>query len=430
MEEVSPAPQTTGKTAKKIKFSFLVGNILGALFWIYAPIKLFIFDIDAFLIGKISTKLLWIADYKAIILLSLVCLLFFTLRSTWLYLLFVFFFPVIILLIYLPYVLYKAKSWPLFFTLLNLGLSVFKGYKYTTILILGLVLSIVIVGISNSSSALTLTLYIMILYAGVSLIRTVYTSFKPSEVFQFQTRVISWIRQSSFGKTFIGLNDELKGKALETLQENQVAVFANNLQMAVIAHRLSYLLAHKIEEYKNSKLGLIFNVASYIWLYLKLIFAFSLINYIIYRLDPSSFSYSVIPNFLHFLYYSFYSITPGSFGGLERLIPDSNFAIAIRLAMGLLGYILLPILGINLLINYRSNKENESTENAIKEIRKEGAALEKFIEEEYKLTLQEALNKLVELQAGFLKFIYSLSEQLPELSQPPITKAKKKAPRK
>ena len=76
LEKVSTAPPALGSTRparvrrKKSKTAFALRELLAVLFWLYAVLKLFISDIDAWIVDKYIPNASWIVTYKFFILLG------------------------------------------------------------------------------------------------------------------------------------------------------------------------------------------------------------------------------------------------------------------------------------------------------------------------------------------------------------------------
>src|ERR1700693_2127069 len=129
-----PAETAKGKTAAS-RLSAWTLNFLSALVWLYIFIKLFVFDIDIYLVTKINPELIWIIHFKFFILLGIVALLFLLTRSVPLlkWSLYVLFFPLIILFWKIPYFIFRQKSWLLGMAFANAVVSLCTSLKYKVI---------------------------------------------------------------------------------------------------------------------------------------------------------------------------------------------------------------------------------------------------------------------------------------------------------
>jgi hypothetical protein len=88
-------------------------NAIAPLFWIYVICKLFIFDIDLYLIRQINPSLIWIADYRFFLLIgALATMLLVSRRFTVMaWVTFTLLYPLILFLWRLPILIFKRRSW-------------------------------------------------------------------------------------------------------------------------------------------------------------------------------------------------------------------------------------------------------------------------------------------------------------------------------
>lgn len=59
---------------KKKKMPAILLNILGGLFWIYVPIKLFVYDLDIFIVNNLFPNLSWIIEWRFLFISSIIVL--------------------------------------------------------------------------------------------------------------------------------------------------------------------------------------------------------------------------------------------------------------------------------------------------------------------------------------------------------------------
>ena len=85
-------------------------KIVAACFWVYVVCKLFIFDIDIYLIQHTDPSLLWIARYKFFILIAIISTLLLTTRSVRLlgWILYILFFPLVLIIWEIPVFVFQT----------------------------------------------------------------------------------------------------------------------------------------------------------------------------------------------------------------------------------------------------------------------------------------------------------------------------------
>lgn len=82
--KMSQPPPPAESPKQKSRSSRLTGGAMtfvAAIIWLYVFIKLFVYDIDIYLITKINPELLWIVRFKFFILLGIVIILLLATRS-------------------------------------------------------------------------------------------------------------------------------------------------------------------------------------------------------------------------------------------------------------------------------------------------------------------------------------------------------------
>ena len=114
---------------------YLIREVLAILVWGYAITKLFIFDIDNFLLERFMPNYAWLLNYKFFIIIVITSIIWLITKNAQIILwsLFVVFYPVIIFLWRIPALILKKKSWNLAFAFTDAVIYFFKSVKNTFI---------------------------------------------------------------------------------------------------------------------------------------------------------------------------------------------------------------------------------------------------------------------------------------------------------
>ena len=157
------------------------------------------------------------------------------------------------------------------------------------------------------------------------------------------------------------------------------------------------------------------NVISYVFgllfLLIVTIFAFGLINYAIFKIDPNlyQFTYSH-PSLFAFIYYSAGSM----FYTANGLVPVATVSQAIQLVEFLCGVLLVVIL-VTVLVALRNEKYSQELENVISSVEREGYAAESVLQSEFNFdNIDAAIAALQQAKAGLAAFIIYLTNNLGE----------------
>ena len=117
------------------RFSAVLKEIVASLFWIYVLLKLFVFDIDVFLVNKYLPSYAWLLNFKFFILIGTIAVVWLITKNKHVFswTLYIFFYPAIVLFWKIPFFVFKQKNWIFVFALINAAISFFKSIKYNFI---------------------------------------------------------------------------------------------------------------------------------------------------------------------------------------------------------------------------------------------------------------------------------------------------------
>lgn len=384
-------------------------EFMAILFWFYTITKLFIFDIDNYLINSMFPKYGFILDYKFFIIIACLAIVWMITKNKHILIwsLYIFFYPLILIFWKIPSFIFKRKSWILAFIVINSVISFLISLKYTFIAIAVYLLSTLAI-LKSSNEAI---LYFAItLITGILLsiyINRVIVIFKPSNVHRFYMSVIQSFEKNRMPTLELG--DSIKNLPVEELSEKQVERRTNNLQTAVLFNRLLLFIAVELKAYHNSKLNFVTYALTILLLIIGTVLSLSLINFGVFKIDSQVFDYENTPTIFTFFYYSFNSMlsTP-----ISELVPISPITQIISM-VGVFFAFFIAVIFVVLLFSVRSQKSSEEINEIIDGFQAQSSLLEIFIKDEYKLNnIEEALIELDKLKAGFVKFLYKLSDNI------------------
>lgn len=393
---------------KKNIFKKLLMLSIAISFWTYTISKLFIFDIDVYLINTWFQSAVWLIDFKFPILLgSLALFWLFSKNATILtWILYVLLFPFILLIWKIPRIIVRSKSWVAAFTYISMLIAFFRSIKANTIGFASIVIPTILIWKCQNPVVLWISFGLISIFILFLFSRAIYFAFKPSLLFRIQAKVVE-----KFWDTFKAQclpDNDIKDIVLPQMNEKQIEKWTTNLQNAVIVNRTCYFLSTKLQDFQKSKINIAFYLTNYFFVVILTIFSFSLLNFAIYKVDPLSFSVAFSPRFYHFLYYSANTLFTN---GIPDFYALSNLARGIGTIEVILAVVLLGILFF-LLTTVVTDRHNEDIDFAIKSMRKQGEYLDELIKEHYRLSVEEAVLELERLKASFMKAILYLSANI------------------
>ena len=386
-----------------------IKEIIALVFWLYVVSKIFIFDIDIFLIKNFLPDYYWLISYKFLIIISLVAIfwLFTKNKNIIFWSLYIIFYPFIVFFWKLPFFIFKQKSWVLAFAVINSIISFFKSIKYKFIIFAIFMASLTGIFISTNNQILWLACFLILTVLFTVYVRSFILLFKPSSIFQIYIKIFSGIRKH--GKSYFGIDENMRNLPTTSFGEKQLEKWTTNLQASVLFNRVCLFSAKKLRDYQNSRLGAVSSVFTIFGLMILTIFSFAVINYGVFKINNGYFELTTAPNFFIFVYYSFNSIFFNSIKEVSPIAPVSQLLSMIKSFFAFF----LGAIFISLILTYRNQKRSDELNSAFKGIEEEGASMEGFIREEYKFnSIYEAMAELEKLKSGALQVILKISESI------------------
>ncbi len=387
----------------------VIKEIIAILFWFYVLAKIFVFDIDVFLVNKYLLDYVWLLNFKFFILIGAIAIIWLITKNKYIlsWSLYIFFYPVIVLFWKIPFFVFKQKSWIFAFALINAVISFLKSIKYNFIIAALFLSSLAIIFGFSNKKLLWLAIIVLFIILAIIYIHRFISVFKPSSIFQVHIKIFSGIRKH--GTSSFTLDESLKNLPVENFDQKQLEKWSANLQTSVLFNRICLFTAKKLRDYQNSGL----NIISYILIILLLIiitnFSFAVINLGLFKINSDFFSFSTAPSFFTFFYYSFNNLFSNSIKEIAPVMPISQTASMTESFFALF----LVAIFISLLLSVKSQRHAEELNEAIKGIEAQGTEMEGFIKDEYKInSIEDAMAELDKLKASLAKFIYKITESI------------------
>ena len=390
------------KTFKSIlKFSF------ATTVWIFLTIKLFVYDIDLYLIHQIAPGLSSLIKYKALVIASIISVAWIYLGQSRLFSLisYISFFPFILIFWKAPVFLYKRKSWNLVFACLDAITSCYVSMKYNFITLTIFSICILLTFISNDRIVLTVSALTMLSLISLSYFRRLYFVLKPSRIYTCLNTVFHEFNKHS--ESSFRLQEELRSLSIQTMSEDQLKKWTGNLESSVLYNRFCLFSARKLRNYQKSGM----NIVAYILMVFILIFmtviSFAAINMNLYKINPSLFEIKGNPGFFNFFYYSFNNLI---FNSIPEIIPSGTYSQSALMIQAFFAAFLLAIT-ISLIFSFRAQKHTEELDEAIKSIEAEGERMELVIRDDYRINnIEQAIIELENMKSSTIKIILAISK--------------------
>jgi hypothetical protein len=399
----------TQRREKKRKIFWAVLNLAAVLFWLYAIIKIFVFDVDVYLVSFAIPDLVWVLNYKLLIFLGLILIAMLLTRSFDLgfAVVYIALYPFVILFWKLPRFVWKQQSWLFAFAILNTIIGLFRSFKRDFIsATLFLISAVLILTTANHYILYASSLVILALIV-LAYVLAFARAFKPSAVFQTYRKVFPVIRKSDFLKT----DASVRNLPVETMTTKQLELRTNGLQNMVLYNRACLLISKKLRDYQRSGANVASYILSVVGLFLFVVISFALIDYALYKINHDLFQFTYSKESLFaFIYYSAGSM----FYAANGLVPAEPFSQLAQLIQFFFALLLVVIL-ITVIFSLSNERYSAELEEVIVSVEREGRDAEALLLSEFSLeSIDSAIEALQKAQAGLIGFIVYLTKNLGE----------------
>jgi hypothetical protein len=385
-------------------------DLFASVFWIYAFLQVFVFNVDRALLGLISPGAESLGNYRVLIFLALLAgaaLVGKRLKPQAI-VLYVLAFPLVVLLWKIPKTLIKTRSWITFFAVANVVVDVFGSFRYVAVATATWVFAAVFILATDWDALLVVSMLALLSVLIVSFWRTIRFSIRPARFLSFQATTIERVVEGDRMEGIVALSEELQSEDVEIFNAQQQQTFTSTLANAVLAHRVLGFWAYQLDQYRRSTFSVLFNFASYLGLFVQTLATLSLVNYALFKADGSAFTYTDPPSLIDFGRYVLASFGGGEISAVQS---HSDLAGLISIFSTLIGVVFLFGLGLTLFVSIRQGRQDEAAKETIDRINRQGDSLEGKLRGVYGVSVEEAVERLEELQYALVGLITYLSQR-------------------
>ncbi len=371
----------------KTSIQFLKKHIYYSIIWLLI-ISILVFRFDVYLSIKIlyseSTIITSLLPFSLFVFIVI-----FSIKQKWYSIAFLLC-PILMVCWFIPKSILQYGKIYLFASYINWIYAKFKKPKLFIITFSSTIVSIILLLlVSNKWSRMFFVLCISYLYMRYTF-SFISRSLKTPKLFgvdiEESIKILSdnKIYTESFIVTsYINQKDDDK---LDTLTKRK-----KQIKRMVISNYAINLFTEKLNSFKGKRAYLVSwlsNSASY--LLFSLIF-FWILNYQLFKISDSHFIYNGSTEIFDFLYYTLKTIT---FGGIEIITPVTILARVLEIiSFFTIGIFILGLL-TSVFLSANQERVNENVKLAVSFIDKESNKTIEFIENEYKINMNEALNEV------------------------------------
>ena len=379
-------------------------HVLAILFWTYLTGQIF-FDVDLWLHAHLPPEFQWVIDYKVLLFLSVAALIlnFVPRRIFWWWSSFILLWPATRALkglLILGIILFKLKSWPILFAVLNLSFAIVRSFKINFLLYIAALIAIMTTLLSHSIISLNSAAIVLVVITLVLVARRLVAIFQPSPIFNVYVRALAWMMDYSRRKLIKPPDVIALDASGINLPEPEKRY--SELSTAVMLIELCGFFQAKFREYRNSGMAIANYLLILATLFLLVVVLLGFANLGIYRADPATFKISGGHTLFDFLYYTFGAISAQRSGEIVPILLGAKLLSMLEMSLYWLiaaGTLLALFLAI------RRGRDDEAVEKAVIRLQEEEQRMGQFIEEKFALPMDQAIATLEGVQGGLVNFI-------------------------
>ena len=396
-----PKKRKRGALRRRLRWRrfFRTLDVLGIILWAFVITKLFITDIDRLILGSLAPSSLWVLDLRwlfGLAILALVMMLF-KVRTLAFAVPYVVFFPAVILLWKIPKFLIMRRSAVLASAFIAVATSIATRARLFIIALTIGCLS----GAAILSNDATLTvigiagmLIALVWWIGI----TVFDLLHSDAFIRAQAKVVSWIFGNHLLEEFV-TPEQPDAVALKSWTAEDAKKFRDTAGNAILVRRGLLFWASAVSEIRRAPTVLLLNACILLSLFLQMVVVFAFVNYGLYSIDPSQFSFTRAPDGLVFANYSMSAIV---FGEIAALTPVFGWAVGMKIFISVLGSLgVLTIIGSSIFA-FRLAKADQESNEAITTLQNKAEALQNLSEEQFQMSLKDLQMKLAVTGWGLL----------------------------
>lgn len=387
-------------------------DAVGTAFWLWVFLKLFIADVDRYLIRLLAPRFEVLVDLRFFVFLAVFAIAVLALRRRHFFagIVYVAVFPLVVVLWKIPKALFKAKSWVVFLGVVEAVTSIATNIRSVVVTTVLSLFSALIVIATDQLTLVSAAVVVLALILAASLFWTARYSLKPSRFLRKQEEGMTRLLDSQGLRTFTAVGAELRGREIERFDAQQQNQFLMHVAGSVFAHRLLQYWAFQLDEYRRSPAALLYSSLAYVLMLVASVASLTLINVGIYKVDPSGYVAAAEPSVLVFARYTFASLYAGEIAAVQA---SSELANLVSVVSTFVGLALLAGVFTTLVLSFRREKQDAALLAAIARVREAGRRVEERHRAEYEIGVDEAMERLEDLQYGLIGVIRFFASRTP-----------------
>lgn len=175
------------------------------------------------------------------------------------------FFPVVILAYKIPRLLLRTHSWIVAMVIANVAMSVFRRFRRRVVAVAVFAVSATLIAVINSGFILYVCGSVMLVLLVLAVAGTLHSAVKPLSFVETQQKLL---RRATTGSNFISsvvdLDEELRSADVQTYSKEQLEKFRTKVSSSVVILKMIGYYSFRLERYRRSRAVVFIGLSSYI----------------------------------------------------------------------------------------------------------------------------------------------------------------------
>ncbi len=399
-------PKTGWTKVKHLTYWWTL-KLVAVAFWIYVPSKLFIGDVDRWVVSRVSPGLQWLLDYRFFFFLAALTLALLLFRR-WIYLgavIYILLFPLILSAFYVPRLLSRQSTWLPTVGVLNMLWVTLRSIRFTVGAFCVFAFCALAIAVDAWDGLQILAIVGLLGLWTVLLARACLSAVRPVSFIRAQQRLIGRLQTGASGQNLAAPSEKYLRPEVVKLSKAEVDHVVLQASGAVCIYAAGYFMADQLEKYRKSGAAVIFSVVGIALLFVQAIAIFTVVNLAIWHLGRDQFEYASEPTFATFVRYTLNSLFPGDINALQ---PAKDAATWVSIYSGVSVGIIVLTLVAALAFSVRSAREDAAATESIEEMRRRSDIYAERLVAEYGLPLTQLVERLTQMGGAvniWLRFV-------------------------
>lgn len=381
-------------------------DLCGLTVWLYALLKVFIFDVDTLIIEPLGPEWSWLADFRLIIFIAVLAVTAVVVgRRRFLGLcIYVVAFPLILIGWKLCFLIVRSGSWVLGISFMNWFMSIFSDLFYKLIVTAAYAVSISLILFASDKLFITCGMALLTLAVIATFVRMAVNSFRAPRVLAVYRKFFGFLAKGR--EDFKVEEAGPKGVKLALMPEEGKVKYAEALRMRILLNRGALFFATRLRDFQKSQAIALSGLASALNLVVISSAAFAVLYAGAQRIDPTSISSEMTMEAFDYVYLSFNNMIFSDVAGVAFV---DNLSRGLSMLQRFLTFTMLGLF-VGVIMSIRGRRYQQELEETIEEIKSAGGIFEKSIVNYYGYSgIDEAVEDLRHIQKDMADFIVRIS---------------------